>query len=73
MINHILVNPVDKLDHADNAEATEKAKGATNGPNLVYKSDFDVPLHICHGWLRDLNGNLGNVPFHLGSDSVAFV
>ena len=73
MINHGLVDPVDKLDHADNAEAAEEAERAADGPDLIYEGDLDVPLHIGHGGLCDLDGNLGNVPLYLGSNSMVLI
>ena len=69
MIDQGLVDPVAKLDHADDAEAAEKAERAPDGADLVHEGDLDVPLHVGHGWLCDLDGDLGNVPLHLGGNS----
>ena len=73
MIDQGLVDPVDKLDHADNAEAAEEAERAADGPDLIYEGDLDVPLHIGHGGLCDLDGYLGNVPLYLGSNSMVLI
>ena len=70
MIDHRLVDPVDELDHADDAEAAEEAERAAYSSNLVNKGDLNVPLHVGHGWLCDLDGNLGNVPLHLDGNSI---
>ena len=70
MIDHSLVDPVDKLDHADDAEAAEEAERAPNGPDLVHECHLDVPLHIGHGRLRNLYGDLGYVPLNLGGNST---
>ena len=70
MIDHSLVDPVDKLDHADDAEAAEEAQRATYGSDLVHECHLDVPLHIGHCGLSDLDGHLGYVPLNLGSNSI---
>ena len=73
MIDHGLVDPVDNLDHADDAEATEEAYRAAYCPDLVYEWDLDVPLHIGHGRFSYLDGDLRNVSLHLGSNSIVLI
>ena len=70
MIDHSLVDPVDKLDHADDAEAAEEAERAPDRPDLVHECHLDVPLHIGHCGLSDLDGHLGYVPLNLGGNSI---
>ena len=70
MIDYSLVDPVCKLDHADDAEAAEEAERAPYGPDLVHECHLDVPLHIGHGRLSDLDGHLGYVPLNLGGKSM---
>ena len=51
-------------------EAAEEAERATYGSDLVHECHLDVPLHIGHCGLSDLDGHLGYVPLNLGSNSI---